>query len=514
MHHQATCLSKKVPRHTFLPPARPIEPKNHNDPIVSVRGISVIKPFLQGNPVVLVEQNIQFITDSTAEETRVNKTSSDQKPQPTQKSFKPCSRNLREMDAQEVNSATASAKTSRRTSGGARVISSERRAARYQHELNVGKEEALRMLMRLKQMMDFKISQTEAASLNQQKKIDELEAQLQEAEDIVKDLREELGEAQTELERLKKDNLQHLNELNNACSRETENTIYSYHSSKFLHPNSQEKIAIASDVTIPNPSQRNECCKCNSETVCMCSSYTRNRDLPSIIMRGKKPGLYRNGCTQRIRACERNLLDKELCLSGETDKVNGENSSREQEEVEDANKAPAYGAKTLSEDEQKLLADTKLSKFQSFPQKRKRATRRIEGKVAPLRDETGVAESFSSPDCKVDVLSNGLELKSSYTTEGLRSQSVRERVIKYTFQRKRKREVLAGSEVNAIIDTEKKTGDKINGDQNTGDKQNGDQNTEDKQNGDQNLEQSKTSFLKESSRDSRQLAQVARQVGG
>lgn len=40
----------------------------------------------------------------------------------------------------------------------ARVMSSERKAARYQHELKVSKEEALQMLLRLKQMMDFKVN--------------------------------------------------------------------------------------------------------------------------------------------------------------------------------------------------------------------------------------------------------------------------------------------------------------------------------------------------------------------
>ncbi|KAK6148462.1 hypothetical protein DH2020_019374 [Rehmannia glutinosa] len=399
----------------------------------------------------------------------------------------------------------------------ARVMSSERRAARYQHELKVGKEEALRMLMRLKQMMDFKISQAKAASLNQQNKIEELEAQLQEAEDIVKDLREELGEAHDELERLKKEHLQHLNEPNNACSREMETTIYS-----------PDKFAIASDVTMPNASQRNKCCKCNSELVCMCSSYIRNRDLPSIILRSKEPDLYRNGCTHRIRACERNLLDKDLCLSGETDKTSDENNITEQEESEDTNKVPASGAKTQSELEKKL----KLSNFQSFPQKRKRATR-VRKTSTPVKADTwthlvceessgketnlvensggrlmqndeGLKEKMvpsgdeKSPDCKVDVEkvdvpSNILESNSSHTTKGLHAQSVRERVFKYTFQRKRKRESLSGSKVNATLETEKKTGDK--------------------QNGDQNLEQSKSSLLKESSRDSRRLAQVARQVG-
>lgn len=40
----------------------------------------------------------------------------------------------------------------------ARIMVSERKALRFQHELQVAKEEALRMLLRLKQMMDSKVS--------------------------------------------------------------------------------------------------------------------------------------------------------------------------------------------------------------------------------------------------------------------------------------------------------------------------------------------------------------------
>lgn len=40
----------------------------------------------------------------------------------------------------------------------ARIMASESKAARYQHELRVAKEEGVRMLMRLKQMMDSKVN--------------------------------------------------------------------------------------------------------------------------------------------------------------------------------------------------------------------------------------------------------------------------------------------------------------------------------------------------------------------
>ncbi|GFP97698.1 hypothetical protein PHJA_001913900 [Phtheirospermum japonicum] len=356
-----------------------------------------------------------------------------------------------------------------------RVKSSEIQAAQYHHEWEVGKEEGVRLLMRIKQMMDFKIHQSGVSSQNQQKKIEELEAQLNEAEDIVKDLRDELGEARSELE--------------------------------------------------------------------------RDRDLPSMSLRGKEAGLYRNGFTQRIRACERNISDKSSCLLGETDKVKDENNSREQtqrfvlsteqEEVEDTSKAPASGAKTLNQLEKKLFPNNEFSIFQSFPHKRKRATRvrrtlsesmsetalmltqvktetpthlgfvKSSGKetslvensgdiilqkdeglketIVPFEDETGFAEILSSPECeidveKVDAASNGLE--------PIYSPSVGKRVIKYTFQRKRKREALSGSKVHDVeIETEEKMGVE--------------------QNGDENVEKSKTM---ESSRDSRRLAQVARQL--
>ncbi|KAL0355975.1 UNVERIFIED_CONTAM: hypothetical protein Sradi_4044400, partial [Sesamum radiatum] len=465
----------------------------------------------------------------------------------------------------------------------ARVMSSDRRAARYQHELKVVKEESVRMLLRVKQMMDSKISEAEAASLKQQKKIEELEAQLEEAEDIVRDLREELEEMQTELERLKKNNLQPINEPKNDRPIEMEKRICLYESSNFLHPETQDEFSVAPDITTATLTQRKECWKCGTKVVCMCNSSIASRDLPSIILSGKEPGLYRNGCTQRIRACERNLLDKELCLSGDSDKV--KNEGGEQEGGEDTCVAPASGAKALSELDKKLLADIKPSRFKSFLRKRKRATRRrktitplswkrtdffqkhnglpelsakhfpvsvgdrghpsedpskiasilspcnaetrthlgrsessgkesnlleisggrilqddegLEEQMVPSGEENGFAENLWSSDChmddeKVDILPNSLNSNSSDITKVLPHQPVSKRVIKYTFQRKRKRETLSESEVNASLETEQKSGNV--------------------QNADKNLERSKTSSVMESSRDNRRLAQVARQVG-
>ncbi|KAL1541547.1 hypothetical protein AAHA92_25755 [Salvia divinorum] len=447
----------------------------------------------------------------------------------------------------------------------AQVMSSERRAVQYQHELKVAKEEALRMLLHLKKMMDARNSEADAAVLNEQKKIEELEAQLQEAEDIVRDLREELGGVHAEVERLKKSNLQNVKEPENDSLREVPTAIYSYESSKFHHPNSLDESAVASEITMLNPTQQNECSKCFcSQKDCMCSSHIRSRDLPSIGLRDnyKEPGLYRNGCTQRIHACERNLLGKELC-PGETYSPKDKNSSVEREKGRYARKAPSIGARTESELENRLLADVKLCTFQPCRRKRKRATRQRESvtcltkklsdppqkadqlpelsprhilvsvkgdahssespptvapmltpsevekdwidqgseimkeKMVPLGEETGFEESLLPPVCKGavendDMPSNSLAWTSSDRTTGLPSQPVRERIIKYTFQRKRKRGAPSESEMAVSPETEKRNGDnKI---------------------ARKNQQPTKDSLLSESSRDSRRLAQVARQL--
>lgn len=348
---------------------------------------------------------------------------------------------------------------------------------------------------------------------------------------------------QDELERLKRNNSQNVNELENDHSVE----VPSYDSSKFPHPNSRDEFAVASELAMLNPSQQNECSKCYcGKKDCMCSSHIGNQDLPSIVSRNnyKEPGLYRSGCTQRIRACERNLLDKVLCLPGETD-------SRKE----------SFGAKTRSELENKLLADMKLSSFQPFRRKRRRTTKQrgnitcstvklidppqrpyqlpefstrhvrisaegdahpidnpstvaptlspdegelsvhpgyeessdvrvlqkdegLKEKVVPLGDETGFADSL------LPSVSEGAFEKDHMSSN--HSQPVRERVIKYTFQRRRKRGVPNEPEVTVSTEMERRNGEK--------------------KNARKNQEPPKASLLSDSSRDSRRLAQVARQV--
>ncbi|KAA8542606.1 hypothetical protein F0562_023758 [Nyssa sinensis] len=261
----------------------------------------------------------------------------------------------------------------------ARIMVSERKSLRFQHELSVAKEEALQMLLRLKQMMDSKISEAEMTSLSQQRKIEEVEAQLQEAEDIVRDLREELREVQAELEKVTNNKVQHhLDECDTTPQEETseENRLNISQSIIFPAPLSQHESIIASDVKNSTSNLRYEGLKCCSDNdSCMGNSYVHSHYLPSTIMRSKEPDLYRNGCTQRIRAFERNLLDGELSLSRHSDDVKSE--TREDEGGKGIYMTSTHKADNMFNIENELvLEDKSWCQFPAIkPFRRKRSIR-------------------------------------------------------------------------------------------------------------------------------------------
>ncbi|KAF3950545.1 hypothetical protein ACB098_01G280600 [Castanea mollissima] len=182
----------------------------------------------------------------------------------------------------------------------ARVMQSERKALRFQHDLRATKDEALRMLTRFKQLIDSKTAEAEMTSLNQQRKIDELEAQLNEAEDVIADLRTEVKHVWDKLEKVKRSQAKALNgriRKEDASSRE--NT--------------------AAQLMIPPPPSSSA-----SETVT--TSDLKNAPLDQ---KSKEPEPYINGFTQRIHACERNLPDGIVPTSGDV----GDHHSPEKNEL-------------------------------------------------------------------------------------------------------------------------------------------------------------------------------------
>ncbi|KAL6287941.1 hypothetical protein ACE6H2_012331 [Prunus campanulata] len=207
----------------------------------------------------------------------------------------------------------------------ARVMASEHKALRFQLDLRSTKDESLRVLLRLKQMIDSKTSEAEITSSSQQRRIDELEAQLQEAEDIITDLRSELKQVWSEFERV---NGNQVKPLDRQITREDA----SFPESPTPEPILLSRLGSGHEI-VPTSGLDNipvsrgidhKCCNEMKQSEQLSVSdldkfYAPDSDLASIIMGSKEPELLRNGCTQRIRAFERNLLDEKVLPSGYVD---------------------------------------------------------------------------------------------------------------------------------------------------------------------------------------------------
>ncbi|KAK1359748.1 hypothetical protein POM88_044222 [Heracleum sosnowskyi] len=212
----------------------------------------------------------------------------------------------------------------------ARVMASERKSQQLEHELRVTKEEAIQMMLRLKKMMDDKISEAKKTAQNQKEKIDELEAQLQEAEDIVNEVREELRDVQAKFARVTRNDVQNPDKHENATSVVAFEAYRPYISQCILNPLQSHKYSlVASEKEKSYLNQRTEYPMCPSQSIQISNSYGTKPELPSIILRSKKHNIYRNGFTQRIQACERNNMDCELPLLRQQSGVCSERKERE-----------------------------------------------------------------------------------------------------------------------------------------------------------------------------------------
>ncbi|CAH8349314.1 unnamed protein product [Eruca vesicaria subsp. sativa] len=132
----------------------------------------------------------------------------------------------------------------------ARVMVSDRRSARFHHDLSETKGEALRLLVRLKHMIAAKTIEADVISANKQRQIDLLEAQLHEAEDIITDLRSEVTWVRDRLEKAKAFQSQERNFVN----IEEEETV-SVHQEVVLEslvPDQEDRSSLHDDVECEN----------------------------------------------------------------------------------------------------------------------------------------------------------------------------------------------------------------------------------------------------------------------
>ncbi|KAK9054501.1 hypothetical protein SSX86_025579 [Deinandra increscens subsp. villosa] len=312
----------------------------------------------------------------------------------------------------------------------ARIMVSERKAIRFELELKHAKEDAIQMLMRLKQTMDFKISQAAVASYAREKKIEELEAQLQEAEDIVKDLREELRTVEGELEKFSRINkVKRTVQVDNAPTREPVTF-------------SPSEVELNSYTDQTNKSQRSL-----NSLFPLNTSLIGNGGLPSIILRSKETELYRNGCTQRIRACERTKSDKKPSFPVKTndiDKcVNPTLISEEDEVVEKEIVLEEVKKVDLADDNSCLTPPNTVKHTNDMP---------TDENLLRMSDSQGTSGEEVMPvrqeKDEADLLLLSTESKVCNTKE-VPSQTLIDRVIKYTFHRKRKRGALIGGSVSS-----------------------------------------------------------------
>ncbi|CAN1183062.1 hypothetical protein LINPERPRIM_LOCUS597 [Linum perenne] len=274
----------------------------------------------------------------------------------------------------------------------ARIMMSERKAQRYQRELFAAKDEALRMLLRLKQMFDAKVSEAEMTSLNQLKRIDELEAQLGEAEDIVKDLRSELRELQDELERVMTNQMQPLWEDSHGGHNANEMTLLEHNAvstpvpmvsslpSAETDPVAVTEITNSTSTVLYNDHSSKHYSENSSHKD---SCFVCDPDFASIMMRNKEPELYKNGCTHRIRALEANILGGSLPIAEQDDGrrqqiCNGDDKEGKHACHKLAAKDNIAHGSENNKDEEKIQTGSEcihVYALKSFRRKQKRATR-------------------------------------------------------------------------------------------------------------------------------------------
>ena len=265
-------------------------------------------------------------------------------------------------------------------------------------------------------MSHLQIGEAKMVSLSQQKKIEELEAQLEEAEDIVRELREELREVQDALDKMTKKQLQPLDEKsfrgNAGTEVETpqENKLSTSASLILPHTGSRPEAVMTSDLKNSTFNKRNEGNKCYGEDDSyMENCFVGNRDFASIVTRSKEPELYRNGCTQRIRAFESSLLEGKLSLSGQVDGAMNEATIGEEEEGSDGiymTSIPeddnVYRMERNPDEAQEIRqADGSLYPVQaikSFRRKRKRAARYSNKAPSSMHLLDQVIETHQAPD--------------------------------------------------------------------------------------------------------------------
>ncbi|KAJ0255819.1 hypothetical protein HA466_0088670 [Hirschfeldia incana] len=327
----------------------------------------------------------------------------------------------------------------------ARVLSYEKKTRMYQQEIVTVKDEAVNTLLRLKQMYDSKVKETEEMSMKQQQKVEELEAQLGEAEDIVGELRMELRALHDELNKVTNRQTSYLRgdheEENSGAAGSVVPEVFSSQERPGAVTVEQSGSVVVNGITNPSLTRINSIKRCSSkDNVC-------HHTLPSILTKRREV----EGYAQMIHA-----VDKKSMANGDGE---GLKVSQNTSQKDFSTPAPKTSPKEHEHNRKSVISATEARK------EAKECCENMEVVASPSCEETPLLAAASKNRC-----------------------------IKYTFTRKRKKEALINLEGDSTIEESR------NIKQKTGEKDNG------------YLESLKPSFTGESSKDSLCVAQVARQL--
>ncbi|XP_044953619.1 uncharacterized protein LOC123403772 isoform X3 [Hordeum vulgare subsp. vulgare] len=178
----------------------------------------------------------------------------------------------------------------------ARVLAAERSVAVLAEGIAAAKEDGIAALVRLKDIMKARMKQVESQSLAHVSKISELQEQLHDAWNTVASLQVELQRANTELEETRKTLAEERMNILPTCDKIGSNKSKTSRSKVHLR---NRNLSSENKNTIRRVSIDT---KENGAVENMANLYHRGSDMSSFIARNKKRELYRNGCTQRIRA--------------------------------------------------------------------------------------------------------------------------------------------------------------------------------------------------------------------
>ncbi|KAF5769872.1 hypothetical protein HanRHA438_Chr14g0663881 [Helianthus annuus] len=281
----------------------------------------------------------------------------------------------------------------------ARALDSERKALHIHHDLCNTKDEAIRMLLRFKQLIDVKKTEAERTALSQQNRIKELDAQLNETEGVIIDLRAEIRSARERLEEMKSIHMLHSNGLSQ---------------NKHTHQENSDN----SDVT--------EQFRCSSQCG---KSYNPAKEITtsgpnstSIIVGNKEPESFRNGYTHRIQEIERNLTDKKSISEQKELNINVDEKNSEkcaQLEVDTENK----DIKNINESEA-FSINNRVSKDQTVKRLPKRVGYlQLNHKLSRFgREKLNLKDKYSGNDAKLMETS---ENSASTLRRSIRKRKVR-----------------------------------------------------------------------------------------